>query len=144
MRVVSARLSKILAEAESLHSAAEAGFLSDIAWLTDEFDALDLPSDQAAVWRARIGILRGEVYRRLGDFQSAFGNPSVTAGEREIADIERRLEECGRRLYELWDEIEAEELRFVVAFPGALLGQYAPVPPHLKPLAGNYRETGDL
>src|SRR5277367_801403 len=62
MRVVSARLSKILAEAESLHSAAEAGFLSDIAWLTDEFDALDLPSDQAAVWRARIGILRDEVF----------------------------------------------------------------------------------
>jgi len=25
-----------------------------------------------------------------------------------------------------------------------LLGQYAPVPPHLKPLAGNYREAGDL
>lgn len=26
----------------------------------------------------------------------------------------------------------------------AVLGQYAPVPPHLKPLAGDYREAGDL
>ena len=82
MRVVSARLSKILAEAESLHSAAEAGFLSDIAWLTDEFDALDLPSDQAAVWRARIGILRDEVYRRLGRFPVRVREP-VRHGRRK-------------------------------------------------------------
>jgi hypothetical protein len=142
--MIRARLSKILDEAKSLHCTTEAAQLSDISWLTDEFDALDLPSDQAAVWRARIGSLCNEVYQRLGDFQSAFGNPPAKADESEIADFGRRLEQFGRRLDELWEEIEAVELRFVLAFPEALLGQYAPGPPHLKPLAGNFREAGDL
>jgi hypothetical protein len=139
---MSARLSEILDDARSLHSATEAAQLSDISWLTNELDALDVPRD--GVWRARIGILRNEVYQRLGDFQSEFENPPAKAGESEIADFGRRLEQCWRRLDELWEEIEAEELRFVIEYPGALLGQYAPAPPHLKPLAGNYREAGDL
>jgi len=139
---MSARLSEILDDARSQHSATEAAQLSDISWLTNELDPLDVPRD--GVWRARVGTLRDEAYQRLGDFQTEFENPSAKAGESEIADFGRRLGECGRRLDELWEEIEAEELRFVVEYPGALLGQYAPVPPHLKPLAGNFREAGDL
>ena len=139
-----ALLSEILDDAKSLHCATEAAQLSDIAWLTDEFDALALPGDQAAVWRARIGSLRKEVYQRLGEFQLAFANPPAMAGEGEIADIERRLEQYRRRLDELWEEIEAEELRFVLAFPEALLGGRAPLPPHLERLAGNFREARDL
>ena len=62
---MSARLSEILDDARSLHSATEAAQLSDISWLTNELDALDVPCD--GVWRARIGILRNEVYQRLGE-----------------------------------------------------------------------------
>jgi hypothetical protein len=51
--------------------------------------------------------LRNEVYQRLGDFQSEVENPPAKAGESEIADLERRLEQCGRRLDELWEVIEA-------------------------------------
>jgi len=102
---MSARLSEILDDARSLHSATEAAQLSDISWMTNELDALDVPRD--GVWRARIGILRNEVYQRLGDFQSAFGNPPAKAGESEIADFGRRLEQCGRRLDDLWGVIEA-------------------------------------
>ena len=97
---MSARLSEILDDARSLHSATEAAQLSDISWLTNELDALDVPRD--GVWRARIDILRNEVYQRLGDFQSEFENPPAKAGESEIADFGRRLEQCGRRLDELW------------------------------------------
>ena len=53
---MSARLSEILDDARSLHSATEAAQLSDISWLTNELDALDVPRD--GVWRARIVILR--------------------------------------------------------------------------------------
>jgi hypothetical protein len=102
---MSARLSDILDDARSLHSATEAAQLSDISWLTNELDALDVPRD--GVWRARIGILRNEIYQRLGDFQSEFENPPAKAGESEIADFGRRLEQCGRRLDELWGVIEA-------------------------------------
>jgi hypothetical protein len=99
---MSARLSEILDDARSLHSATEAAQLSDISWLTNELDALDVPRD--GVWRA---VLRNEIYQRLGDFQSEFENPPAKAGESEIADFGRRLEQCGRRLDDLWGVIEA-------------------------------------
>jgi hypothetical protein len=50
---MSARLSEILDDARSLHSATEAVQLSEISWLMNELDALDVPRD--GVWRARIG-----------------------------------------------------------------------------------------
>ena len=86
---MSARLSEILDDARTLHSATEAAQLSDISWLTNELDALDVPRD--GVWRARIVILRNEVYQRVGDFQSEFENPPAKAGESEIGDFGRRL-----------------------------------------------------
>jgi hypothetical protein len=55
--------SEILDDARSLHSATEAVQLSDISWLMNELDALDVPRD--GVWRARIGAHIAEPTRPL-------------------------------------------------------------------------------
>jgi 3-hydroxy acid dehydrogenase/malonic semialdehyde reductase len=142
--IMSARLSEILHEAESLHSATQAAQLSDISWLESELDDLHLPPDQDAAWRTRVDVLHTEVSMRLGALQSVTQNPPATADESQIADFGRRLQQCERRLDELWEEIETEELRFVLAHPDVLLGRYEPHPPHLKQLAKNLKEAGDL
>ena len=141
---MSARLSEILDEAKSLHSDTEAAQLSDILWFKSELNDLDLPPDKDAVWRDRIGVLYRDICMGLGDLESVFENHPATLDDSEIGDLERWVEGCGQRLHELWEEIEAEELRFVLAYPDVLHGRYEPHPPHLKQLAKNFRDAGDL
>jgi hypothetical protein len=142
MAIMTPRLLEILDGARSLHSATEAAQLSDISWLKSELDALGLAPDQDAVWRGRIDSLYSDVCMRLGDLEFVFEDPPATLDDREIADLELWVEGCGKRLQELWEEIETEELRFVLDYPEALLGE--PHPPHLKRLAKTVRDSKHL
>jgi hypothetical protein len=144
LAIMSARLSEILDKAKSLHCATETAQLADIMWFGGELDDLRLPPDQDAFWRDRIAVLYRDVCMRLSDLESVFENHPATPDNREIGDLERWVEGCGQRLHELWEEIEAEELRFVLAYPDVLLGRSEPHPPHIEQLVKSFREASDV
>lgn len=130
-----ARLSEILDEADSLHEATEAAQLSDIFWLRDEVESLDLPRDQRAAWDVRIDVLHRKSSDCLHRLKTELDIPPDAASDPGLADLGAQLNEFRRRLTELWEQIEAEELRLVLEFPGILSGRREPQPPHLKHFA---------
>jgi len=139
-----AQLSKILDEAEYLHGATEAAQLSDIFWLKSELESLNLPRDQRAAWGVRIDVLHHKSSDCLHRLKTELNIPPAAAGDPGLADLVAQLNEFRRRLTELWEQIETEELRFVLEFPGILSGSYEPQPPHLKHFAQILRESTAL